>query len=150
MRWLFVLTVVSFAVAALANVFGQRPTTTEAAGTGAVLRVEAPPAVRGGLLFQARFELRAERALRAPTLALDAGWFDGLTLNTVEPEPTATTSEDGGVAFEFGRLAAGRTLTVYYEFQVNPTTVGRRSQDVVVRDGTRPVAELARTMTIFP
>jgi hypothetical protein len=149
-RWAFVATLLAIAIAALAGVFGQRPTTDDVVGRGATLTVQSPPALRGGLLFQGRFEIVAEQALRRPTLVLDEGWFDGLTLNTVQPEPTETRSENRGVAMEFGPLAAGRTLTAYLEFQVNPTTVGRRSQDVALRDGDRPIALLEKTVAIFP
>lgn len=149
-RWLFVATILALVVAALVGVFGQRPSTEDVRGDGATLEVQAPGALRGGLLFQGRFEVVAEQAVRRPTLVLDEGWFDGITLNTVQPEPVETRSEDRGVAFAFDGLRAGRTLTVYLEFQVNPTTVGRRAQDVELRDGARPIAALERTVTIFP
>lgn len=140
----------ALAIAALVGVFGQRPTTDSVSGSEATLRVEGPSALRGGLLFQGRFEVAAAQTIRRPTLLLDEGWFDGITLNTVQPEPTETRSENAGIAFEFPPLEAGRTLTVYLEFQVNPTTVGRRSQDVALRDGDRPIEVLERTVTIFP
>jgi hypothetical protein len=34
--------------------------------------------------------------------------------------------------------------------QVNPTTIGRRRQETWVRDGSRTVAQVRRTLTIFP
>ncbi len=112
--------------------------------------MSAPDAVRGGLLFQSRVDVSASRAIARPTLVLDSGWLDGITLNTIEPEPTSTASEPRGVAFRFDRLPAGRRLRVYFEFQVNPTSVGRRSQDILLRDGGRPLAALERNVTIFP
>jgi hypothetical protein len=36
------------------------------------------------------------------------------------------------------------------EFQVNPTNVGRRSQDVELRDGDRLLARADRAVTILP
>jgi len=39
---------------------------------------------------------------------------------------------------------------VYFQFQVEPTTVGRRSQDVVLRDGSRQLVEIRRAVTVFP
>jgi len=39
---------------------------------------------------------------------------------------------------------------VYIPFQVNPTTVGRRAQGVVLRDGGRRIAAVERTLTVFP
>jgi hypothetical protein len=47
-------------------------------------------------------------------------------------------------------MPAGRMLTVYFQFQVDPTTVGRRRQDVVLRDGTRELTAVRRTVTVFP
>jgi hypothetical protein len=149
-RWIVVATLVGIAAAGLANVFGQRPSTASEAGPAGTLRVRAPDALRGGLLFQARVEVDAAQKLRKPTVVLDAGWLDNLTLNTVQPEPAQTASENGGLVLQFDPLAAGKTLTLYLEFQVNPTTVGRRSQDVVLRDGPREVARVERTVTVFP
>ena len=149
-RWVVVAAIVGFLAAGLAGVFGQRPWTSTAEGPAATLQVEAPKSVRGGLLFQGRVEVRAREPIARPTLVLAPGWFDGLTVNTVQPEPSFTVSENGGVAFHFPRLDAGRTLTVYYEFQVNPTTVGRRTQDVALRDGPRPLVAVNRSLTVFP
>ena len=36
------------------------------------------------------------------------------------------------------------------QFQVNPTTVGRRSQDVELYDGERKLLNIHRTITIWP
>jgi hypothetical protein len=150
LRWIFVVVLVALAVAGLADLFGQRPTTTQADATIATLRVEAPAALRGGLVFQGRFQVVARQLIRRPTLVLDSGWFENMTFNTIEPEPTKTTNVGEGVALEFPPLHPGRTLTVYVPFQVTPTTVGRRSQDVALRDGRRPIAVVERTVTIFP
>jgi hypothetical protein len=150
LRWIFVVVLAALAVAGLADLFGQRPTTTQADATIATLRVEAPAALRGGLVFQGRFQVVARQLIRRPTLVLDSGWFENMSFNTIEPEPTKTTNAGEGVALEFPPLQPGRTLTVYVPFQVNPTTVGRRSQDVALRDGRRPIAVVERTVTIFP
>ena len=45
---------------------------------------------------------------------------------------------------------AGRKLVVYLQYQVNPTNVGRRSQDVELHDGETLLAEADRTLTVFP
>jgi hypothetical protein len=106
--------------------------------------------MRGGLLFQGRFEVAATKPLRRPTLVLGAGWFDNLTINTIVPEPVRATSVERGLALEYAPLPAGRRLTVYFQFQVEPTTVGRRRQDVVLRDGRRELTAVRRTVTVFP
>ena len=137
-------------IAALSNVFGQRPTTSEVAGRAATLRVNAPHALRGGLLYEGHIHVVAVRRLVRPTIVLDKGWLDGFTLNAIVPEPVKETSEPDGVALEFAPLAAGSTLTVFVQSHVDPTTVGRHAQGVRLRDGQQSLAELRRTVTVFP
>lgn len=137
-------------VAALLNAFGQETTTSVAVGRRAVLSVEAPPQLRGGLLFQARFEVRARRRLAQPRLVLSPGWLESMTLNTVSPEPLSEGSGPGGLSLAYPPLAAGRTLVVRTEWQVNPTNVGRRGEDVALFDGPERVAGADRTLTVFP
>ena len=149
-RWLFLAALVALAAAALADVFGQRPSVDAAVTPAATLRVRAPEALRGGLMFQARFEVVARRSIQRPSLVLDSGWFENMSFNTILPEPTRTTSEGGNIVLEFPPLRTGRTLTVYIPFQMNPTTVGRQSQDVVLRDGAFRIAAVERSLTVFP
>ncbi|MBS1861151.1 MAG: hypothetical protein JSS68_05500 [Actinobacteria bacterium] len=62
-----------FVVAALANAFGQAAWTDTASGAGGSLSVKAPSRIRGGLTYQAEFQIHATRDLGAPTLVLDRG-----------------------------------------------------------------------------
>ena len=151
LRWVLVTLLTAFAILGLANAFGQQPSETRVGAAGATFAVSAPDDLRGGLFFQGRFEIVARDAIRSPTLRLASGWFDGIHLNTIEPEPTGTGPEDGGdVTLEFDPLPAGKTLTVYLELQVNPTSVGRRDQSAELRDGDRTLASVDRRVTIFP
>jgi hypothetical protein len=149
-RWIFVAALAALALAALADVFGQRPSTLAADTPAATLRVQAPSALRGGLVFQAKLEVVARRSLGKPTIVLSSSWFENMSFNTILPEPEKTASEKSDVALEYPPLEPGRTLTVYIPFQVNPTTVGRRAQRVVLRDGSHPIAAVERTVTVFP
>jgi hypothetical protein len=137
-------------IAALLNVFGQETTTTVDAGERGVLSIDAPAHLRGGLLFQVRFEIHAKRRLAHPKLVLSPGWFDSMTLNTVEPTPPSENSSEDGLSMSFEALPAGHTLILWTEWQVNPTNVGRRSEDVALLDGAEPVASAQRTLTVFP
>lgn len=137
-------------VAALLGFFGQESTTTVAAGSKAVLSVQAPAHLRGGLLFQARFEIHAKQRLAHPKLALSPGWLEAMTLNTTIPGPLSEVSGPGGLAIEFEPLAAGHTLVVWTNWQVNPTNVGRRSEDTTLFDGPTRIASADRTLTVFP
>ena len=149
-RWLVLAAVAALAVAALGDVFGQRPSVSAAATPAATLRVQSPAALRGGLMFQARFEIVARRSVRRPSLVLGSGWFENMSFNTILPEPARTTSENDAIVLEYPPLLPGRKLTVYIPFQVNPTTVGQQAQDVVLRDGGRPIAAVERSVVVFP
>jgi len=137
-------------VAALLNLFGQESTVTVAQGRRATLSVEAPPRLRGGLVFQARFEIDAKRRLAKPMLVLSRGWLEGMTLNTVAPTPSSENSGEDGLEMEFEELPAGGRLIVWTDWQVNPTNVGRRSEDATLLDGSTPIATAHRTVTVFP
>jgi hypothetical protein len=138
------------AVLALVGVFGQRPSSKRAAAAPATLSVSAPSAVRGGLLFQARFTIEAHEALKDATLVLNQGWVDGITVNTIEPGPVNEASRNGNLVFSLGHLPAGGKYVLFMDFQVNPTTVGSRTLHAELEDGEQPVAALSRTLRIWP
>jgi hypothetical protein len=135
----------------LLNLFGQKPTTTTASSAaGASLTVFAPPRVRGGLLYQARFRVTAQRDLKRATLLLSPGWFEGMTVNGIEPSPVNEASDNGRPSFELGHIPAGGSYVLFMSFQVNPTNVGRRDASVTLKDGDRTLLRIHRTLTIFP
>ncbi len=134
----------------LLNAFGQRPDTSTADGPVASLKVYSPSKLRSGLFFMSRFTIRAHEELEEATLVLDPGWLEGMTLNTLEPAPIGEANRDGRIALELGRIPAGTTHRFFLHFQVNPTTVGRRSQDVDLEDGERRLLHVDRTVTVWP
>jgi hypothetical protein len=137
-------------VAALFNVFGQRPVTSSAAAPGAKLSVYGPTRARSGLIYAARFRIDAIDDLKRATLVLDPGWADGYTVNGLAPQPLTEGSADGKLSFGFGHVAAGRHLTFWLSLQINPTNVGRHAQDVSLYDGSALIAHVDRSITIFP
>lgn len=152
-QWLrrsFLLLLLVFVVAALLNAFGQVPETTTASGPSGSLTLRAPSRVRGGLYYQARFEIHATQPLAAPTLVLDSGWYDETTVNTVEPEPAGTTSDRDHVKLRFPPLGPNRTLVVYVNLQANPTNAGSHEAGVALYDGARQIARIDRTQLDFP
>ncbi len=143
-----VLTLV--ALLALFNFFGQRPKETTVAADAADLEVFAPTALRGGLYYQGRLTVEPKQDIEKATLVLDSGWTEQMQINTIEPSPVGEASRDGKLTFDFGHLAPDDKLVVYLQFQVNPTNVGRRSQDVELYDDTTLLARADRTVTVFP
>lgn len=134
----------------LLNVFGQRPHTETASADGVELEVYSPRTLRSGLFFMSRFTIETERELESATLLLDPGWLEGMTLNTLEPAPVGEANRDGRLALDLGRIRAGTKHTFFLHFQVNPTNVGRRPQDVELLDGETPLLHIDRDVTVFP
>ena len=97
-----------------------------------------------------RFTIRADRELERATLLLDPGWLEGMTLNTLEPAPVGEANRDGRLALDLGRVRAGTKHVFFLHFQVNPTNIGRRPQDVELHDGETPLLHLDRAVTVFP
>jgi hypothetical protein len=137
-------------IAALFNVFGQRPATSEGAAPKASLKVYGATHLRGGLLYMARFRINARSDLKKAILILDPGWAEGITINTIEPSPIGEGSSNGRLTFELGHIRAGGSYVLFMDFQVNPTNVGHRSQDVTLADGSTALVTLHRKVTIFP
>jgi len=135
---------------ALLNVFGQRPQTLHAAANGADVEVYAPKRVRSGVLFQARFRVTAREELKKATLVLDPGWLESMTLNTIEPAPVNEGSDDGRLTLELGHIPRGQSHLLFMQFQVNPTNVGRRAQDVDLYDGERHLLHIDRSILVYP
>ena len=78
------------------------------------------------------------------------GWWDSMSENSMEPNPSSQTNLDGRVVLSYNTLAAGHKLIVWLYFQVNPTNVGKRSEDVELNDGSHPITSVHRSLTIFP
>ncbi len=144
------LLVGALVIAALANVFGQRPATARATAPAAALSVYAPTHLRGGLLWQARFHIDARLEIKDAILVLGPGWLEGTTVNTIEPSPVGEASDDGRLSLDLGHIPAGRKYLLFMDFQVNPTNVGRRDRTVELFDGTTRLLALDQTVTIFP
>jgi hypothetical protein len=138
-------------LAAVLNAFGQRPQTTVAAGQAATLKVYSPARLRAGDIFQARFTISARRTLEKAVVRLDPGWLEGMSINSIEPQPESESSDgDGRPVLTLGRIEAGDRFRLFVYFQVNPTNVGRRSQDVDLLDGDEALVHVDRTVTVFP
>ena len=137
---------------ALLGVFGQTPKVKRAANPNgaATLELSAPTAVRSGLLFQARFDIRAKREIKDAVLVLDSGWLESMTLNSLEPSPASETSRNGGLALDLGAIPAGKLWRQYMQFQANPVNAGSQSQGVTLYDGNVPLLHLSRDVKVWP
>lgn len=149
-RRLLLCLIAALPVLALLGVFGQKPSTTIVEARAAKLSVTAPERLRSGLIFQVRVEVLAHRDIHELQIVFDRGWWDSMSVNSIVPEPTSEASQNGKVILSYGALPVGQTLAAWIYFQVNPTNVGKRREDVAITDGSAPLAELHRSLTIFP
>jgi hypothetical protein len=131
---------------ALGGAIGQSATTSTADG----MTLQAPETVRGGLFWQGRVDIRATRAIAQPRLVLAEGWLEGMQVNSIEPAAESESSRDGRLVLSYGKLAAGDRMTVWLQFEVDPTNVGRRSLALELDDGTTPVARIDREIRVLP
>jgi hypothetical protein len=54
------------------------------------------------------------------------------------------------MSYQYDRLVAGQTMTIWMYFQVNPINVGHRSANVSRADGNRRIVSVERSLTVFP
>ena len=137
-------------VLALLNVFGQHPTTSSASSPAVAVNVTAPARLRSGLIFQVRTQVLARRDVGKLQIAFDKGWWESMSVNSIVPEPTEETSENGRVVLSYGKLPAGQTLVSWIYFMVNPTNVGKRTENIDVLDGSNVLLHIHRALTVFP
>jgi hypothetical protein len=137
-------------VLGLLNVFGQSTSPATTQSPGASLLISSPAHIRGGLVFTTEFVITPRRTLQDAQLYLDNGWFKGMTMNALSPQPVSQTARGRWQILGFGKLAARSPFTVWIAFQANPTSPGRRSQDVALFDGGNRVMSVRRTITVFP
>ena len=150
MRRVLLVLLLVVPVLALLDVFGQRDTTSHAAAPAADLTLKAPTHVRGGLLYQSKVTVQAHRQISQPKLVLNEAFLDGLTVNTIEPAASQELSRNGELVLEYGAIPAGQHMTVWIQYQVNPTTVGSRTQRLELDDGDNPLVTISRSYTSFP
>ena len=110
----------------------------------------SPSRLRGGLIFQTRITVHAHTRIAHPTLVLQHGWFESMSVNSIVPNPVSQSTDNGTVRMGFPALAAGHSSTVWIYFQVNPTNVGRRSEDVTLEGARGERVVVRRTVTVFP
>lgn len=146
-----VIAVLSLVVlAALAGLFGQPDQTARAQSRAATLTVRAPEHIRGGLFFQGRLDIVARERIAKPRVVLGPGWTEELQLNTLEPAPASESSAAGRLELEYDPLKAGDRLTVWLQFEANPTGVGSRDRGVTLLDGDLALVHVPGRLTSWP
>ncbi len=116
----------------------------------ASLVINSPAHVRGGLVFTTEIVITPRRQLHDARLFLDEGWFAGMTLMGLTPQPASESAQGRWQVWDFGQLSAGVAFRIWIAWQVNPTNAGRHSQDVALYDGGTLLMTARRAITVFP
>jgi hypothetical protein len=142
--------VAALPILGLLNVFGQRATPTTYESSSAVLTIDSPARVRGGLIFTTEIVITPRGRLTSARLYLDRGWFKAMTFNGAAPQPSTESAQGRWTILDFGQLPAAVAFRVWISWQTNPTNLGRHSQDVELYDGGTQLMNVHRTLTVFP
>lgn len=134
----------------LLNLFGQKTTVSRADASAASLTVDSPERLRGGLVFASQITVTAHRKLNDAQVRLSGDWFKGMTFNGIAPQANTQSASADGITFDYGPLEAGESMPIWISWQVNPTTVGLRTEDVVLSDGSSQLVAIHRSRWVFP
>jgi hypothetical protein len=137
-------------VLGLLNLFGQRAEPGTAQSLAASLQINSPARVRGGLMFTTEIVITPRQQLHDARLYLDDGWFEGMSLNGVSPQPSNQSAQGRWQVWDFGQISAGAAFRLWISWQTNPTNLGRHDHSVALYDGGTQLMTVHRTMTVFP
>ena len=113
--------------------------------------VPAAVAVASSTFFMISMTGRFVPAMAMITSSVEPEHRGGfMSVNSAVPEPSEESSSDGRVVFDYGQLGAGHTQVCWIYFQVNPTNLGKRSENIDVKDGNTQLAHIHRAITVFP
>ena len=140
----------AFLAVGLANVFGQKVETATATAAAADLEVEAPSAVRSGLIYQGPVHRHRAPSSRGADPRARQRLVRRLHDQHDEPRHEGLGDADGQNVLSYDPLPAGTDLVVRLQYQVNPTTVGNRDQGVALEDGGTPILTLDHETMVFP
>lgn len=121
-----------------------------ARGEAGTLTIEAPERLRNGEFFEMRVTGEAHRALQKPTLAIAAGYWRELAINTMVPAPAAERYDDGFFLFEYDPLEAGKRISVKIDGQINPAMFGGTRGAIQWRDGDTVLAAMPVRLIVLP
>lgn len=149
-RWPFGLA--ALAVILFLSFFGVygNSETVAAAGGGVQFTVEGPVRARNGEFLEMTVSVDARRDVQDLVVLIGAGLFRGVTVNTLLPDPEHGF-RNGSFEFSFGRLAAGESLQVKIDAQINPYHVFSSNADsIAVADGDTVLATVDYAMEVLP
>lgn len=136
---------------AVSGALGGLPNPSRSAvGPTARLTLEAPQIARSGMVFEMRLRIDAARAIAQPVIAVSPAYWHELTINTMIPAAADESYGRGGYRFAYAPLAAGETLRIKVDGQINPALVGGTAGRIRLYDGDMLIAALPARLEVRP
>jgi hypothetical protein len=139
--------VVAFGLSGFA---GSRSATKALANDAVELSVRTPEIVRNGEILETVIDVRPRRRIGKLVVAVEAGLWRELTVNSTVPAAADEAFEDGFFRFSFAALPAGQSFIFKIDQQINPALGGRNRGRIVVLDDKETLAELPLQLTVLP
>lgn len=136
---------------AFAGFAGGQPSPKEVADFGrATLTVKTPLIIRNGEFFETEIEISSVAALGDATVAISADLWRDMTVNTMIPAAGEERFTDGSYRFAYGPLAAGQTLRIKVDGQINPPLFAGTEGEISLYDGERIVGRQPLRIKVLP
>ena len=136
--------------AGLSGFAGSRSATHEVANAAVELTVRTPGIVRNGEILETMIDVRPRRRIGKLVIAVEAGLWRELTINSTVPTAADEGFEDGLFRFSFAKLEAGEPFLFKIDQQINPALGGRNRGRIVVLDDKERLAELPLELMVLP
>ncbi|SOB78972.1 hypothetical protein SAMN06297144_0310 [Sphingomonas guangdongensis] len=116
----------------------------------ATLTVTTPTTLRSGLFFEMHVAVTARRPIGKLVVALSPRLWRDMTINTVVPAAAEEQFNDGAFRFDYGPLAAGKSLIVKVDGQINPPLTLGNAGEIALYDGDRRLGGMPVRVTVLP
>ena len=150
MRRSFLVVLAAFLLLGALGFLGVRSRSVSASGGGYDLEVTYGAVSRPGLATPWSVEVSREGGFEGPvTVATTAAYFDLFDENSLDPEPTSSTTVGDQLVWEFDP-PPGDTLSISLDARIEPGVQRGREGTTSVLDGGRPVATVRYRTRVLP
>lgn len=114
------------------------------------LVVKTPTTIRNGEFFETDLTLTAEAPMADAVIAVSPALWQDMTVNTMIPAPADESFKDGHFHFSYGPLAAGDSVHVKIDGQINPPLFAGTRGEIAVFDGSRRIGAMPLRIKVLP
>jgi len=150
-RWIAITLLATVMLAALFGVFGGgkvRPIVADA--PAARLEVATPRVIRNGMFFETRVQITARQPIDKAVVTVSRSLWRDMTINTMIPAASEEAVKDDAFTFDYGPLAAGETLAIKIDGQINPPLFAGTTGRIALLDGERELVAAPISITVLP